>query len=116
MPRITKKPAPSDDEKPVSARKRRPRKKISVAPPPAEEVEQLTELLASTPSEPVVEDDVPRVLKKVKAVGEKKTRAPSAYNLFCKQELAKEEIKKLPNKDRFREVSKRWAAHKAATA
>lgn len=45
---------------------------------------------------------------------EKKKRAPSAYNLFVKEQMSK--MKDVPPKERFSKISELWKKHKAKMA
>ncbi len=60
-----------------------------------------------------VEELVKEVEEKVKVehkIVPKKKRAPSAYNLFVKEQMAK--MKDVPPKERFSKISEMWKKHK----
>ena len=59
-----------------------------------------------------VENLVEEVEEKVKVEPkpEKKKRAPSAYNLFVKEQMSK--MKDVPPKERFSKISELWKKHK----
>jgi hypothetical protein len=73
-------------------------------PPKKEEIAQMEELLASVPAETV---------EKAVASVKKARRPPTAYNLFCKEMMATEAVKALPNRERFAFISQEWAKKKA---
>lgn len=65
--------------------------------------------------EPDTVSDLTKSLAKVEVTPKKvkRTRKPSAYNLFVKSAMQRESIKKLPVKERFSACSKLWKAEKA---
>jgi hypothetical protein len=91
-------------------RKRFTKKAIDPPTPPPEEVKQLEELLASTPSEPIkVVEEVSAPAPKIK-----RRRAPSSYNKFVSEHIRSAEAMKLPPKERMGFVAQKWRAQKVS--
>lgn len=75
-----------------------------------------TEKFVQTEKSEKVDSDVEELVKeveekvKVEKIVPKKKRAPSAYNLFVKEQMAK--MKDVPPKERFSKISEMWKKHK----